>query len=191
MGLHQGFILDSLGRGSLQHPQILSWIRHFYTYSFCDASEWLTTKYLLFQPLWHLPYKQILPQPEFLKLVLAIFYFYTKWQPCENYEKCFLFHPKRSFHSWDIQIFVFMSSPLFLPVGRYFRGWSKINPKINDVINCIKKNLIRHFVWYLEKEKRYGIETLPIVRVWNRKHFYGKIMHKMWTKNRPLFNFSK
>ena len=39
-------------------------------------------------------------------------------------------------------------------------------------------NLITHFVWYLEKEKRYDIETLSIDRVLNKENFYGKIMQK-------------
>ena len=48
--------------------------------------------------------------------------------------------------------------------------------KVYDVINCLNKNLITHFVWYLEKEKRYEIETLSIYRVLNKEYFYGKIM---------------
>ena len=42
------------------------------------------------------------------------------------------------------------------------RGWSKINLKVHDAINCLSKNSITHFVWYLEKERRYYIETLSI-----------------------------
>ena len=56
-------------------------------------------------------------------------------------------------------IFVF---PLFFPVSHCYRGWSKKNLKIYDVINCLNKNLITYFVWYLEKEKRCDIETLSI-----------------------------
>ena len=37
-------------------------------------------------------------------------------------EKCFLFQLKSSFHSLDIQFVIFLSSPLFLPVGHCFRG---------------------------------------------------------------------
>ena len=48
--------------------------------------------------------------------------FLTKRQPFNNYEKCFLFHLRSSFHSEDIQILVFPSSPLFLPVNHCFRG---------------------------------------------------------------------
>ena len=33
-----------------------------------------------------------------------MFYFFTNWYPFKNYEKCFLFHLKSSFHSWDIWI---------------------------------------------------------------------------------------
>ena len=61
-----------------------------------------------------------------LKLVSAIFYFFTKWQPFKNCEKWVLFHLKSSFRSRDIQIFVFSSSHLFLPAGHCFKGWSKI-----------------------------------------------------------------
>ena len=50
-------------------------------------------------------------------------------------------------------------------------------------MNCLDKNLKKHFVWYLEKEKGYDIETLSIDRVLNKDHFYGKIMQKMYTKS--------
>ena len=75
-----------------------------------------------------------------------------------------LFHLKSSFCSWDIQIFVFQSSPPFFPVGHCFRGWSKINLKVY-VIHFLNKNLITHFVWYLEKGKRNDSETLSIDRI--------------------------
>ena len=45
------------------------------------------------------------------------------------------------------------------------------------------KGLITNFVWYLEKEKRYDIETLSIDRVLNKEHFYGKIIQKMCVKS--------
>ena len=97
--------------------------------------------------------------------------------------KMFLFHLKSSFSSQDIQIFVFRSSPLILPVSHCFRDWSKVNLKVYDIINSRNKKLITHFVWYLWKEKRYDIETLFIDRVLNEEHFYGEIMHKMCTKS--------
>ena len=45
-------------------------------------------------------------------IFLSFFYFFTKKKPFKNYEKCFLFHLKSSFHSRDIQIFVIFSLPL-------------------------------------------------------------------------------
>ena len=81
--------------------------------------------------------------------------------------KCFLFHLKSSLRSQDIQIFAFRSFPLLVPVSHCLRGWSKKNLKVYDVMNCLNKNLITPFVWYLEKE-----------------HFYGKIILKMCTKKR-------
>ena len=99
--------------------------------------------------------------------------FLTKWQPLKNYEKYVLFHLKSSFCSWDIQIFVYSSSPLFFPVKHCFRSWFKKNLKVCDVINCWNNNLIKH-VWYLEKEIRCDIETLSIDRELNKEHFYGK-----------------
>ena len=100
----------------------------------------------------------------FCPLIFRKFLFFTKWQPFKNYEGCFSFHLKSSFHYWDIQIFVFSPSPLFLPVDHCLRAWSKINLEVYDAINCLNRNLITHFAWYLEKERRYDIETLAIVQ---------------------------
>ena len=133
------------------------------------------------------------------------FLFFTKWQPFKSYEKCFLFHLKSSFRSRDNQIVVFLSSPLFLPGSHCFRGWSKKNLEIYDVIKYLNKNLITHFVWYLEKEIRCDIESLSINRVLYKESlsidtvlykeslsidtvlykelFYEKIMHKMCIEN--------
>ena len=77
-------------------------------------------------------------------------------------EKCFLFHQKSFFLSRDVQIFIFLSFPPFLPVDHCFRGWSKVNLKVNYVINCLNLNSITHFVWYLGKERRYDIGTLSM-----------------------------
>ena len=62
--------------------------------------------------------------------------------------KMFLFHLNSSFRSQDIQIFVSSSSLLFPIVSHCFRGWSRINlNKVYDIINCVNKNLLTHFVW--------------------------------------------
>ena len=39
--------------------------------------------------------------------------------------KMFFILSKKPFPSRDIQAFVFLSSPLFLPVGHFFSGWSQ------------------------------------------------------------------
>ena len=118
-----------------------------------------------------------------IRYFLTSFSFSLNDSPSKNYERCFLVNLKSSFCSRIIQIFVFPSSPLFLPVSHCFIAWSKINLKMYDVINCLNKNFITHFVWYLGKEKRYDIETLSIDRVLNEEQFYEKIMQKMCTKS--------
>ena len=79
-----------------------------------------------------------------LKLASAIFYqLFISHQMIafQKLWKIFLFHLKRSFRSRNIYIFVFPSSPLFPhAVSHYFRGLSKINLKVYDVINCLNKN---------------------------------------------------
>ena len=72
-------------------------------------------------------------------------------------------------------MFAFLSSPLSLSDSHGFRGCSKTNLKVYGIINCLNKNLIIHFVWYLEKEKKYDIEILSIDRVLSKEHFYQKI----------------
>ena len=122
----------------------------------------------------------------YLKVVSAIFYqifFSLNDSPSKNVKNLFLFHLKSSFRSRNIQIFVFLSSPLFLPVSHCFRDWSNINLKVYDIINCLKKILIINFVLYLQKEKRYDIETLSIDIVLNKEHFCGTIIQKLCTKS--------
>ena len=80
------------------------------------------------------------------------FFFFTKWQCLNNYEKCFLFHLKSSFHCQDIQILVFPSSSLFFPVKHWLRGWWKKNLKVYGVSNCLNKNLILFNILRRKKE---------------------------------------
>ena len=117
------------------------------------------------------------------------FYFSPNDSPSKTIKKCFLFHLKDSFRSRDIHFFLYLSSPLFLPASHSFRGGSKISLKVYDVINCLNKNLRTHFVRYLEKEKRYDIETFFIDRVLNKEHFYRKIMQKICTKGQSQTHF--
>ena len=115
----------------------------------------------------------------FVRYFLRKFWFSPNDSLSKKYEWCFLFHLKISFRSRDVQIFVFPFFPLFLSVSHCLRARSKVNIKLYDVINRLNKNLITHFVWYLEKEKRYDIETLAIDAVLNKEHFYEKIMQNI------------
>ena len=109
-----------------------------------------------------------------VRYFLSNFYFWPNDSPSKTMKNVFffLFHLKISFRSRDIQVFVFPSSPLFPPASHCFRGWSKINLKVYDAINCLNKNLITHFIWCREKEKSYEIETFSIDRVLNKEHFF-------------------
>ena len=121
-----------------------------------------------------------------LKLASAIFYqnfIFHQMIALQKLWKMFVFfHPKISFCSRDIQIFIYWSSPLFFPVSHCFRGCLMKNLKVYDVINCLN-NLITDYVWCLEKEIRGDTETLSTDWVLNTEHFYGKIMQKMCNKS--------
>ena len=82
--------------------------------------------------------------------------------------------------------------PSFFPVSHWLRGLSNINLKVYDVRNCLNKNSITYFVCFLEKQKKYGIDTLSVDRILSKEYFYGKIMQKYFPKGspRPPFNFS-
>ena len=125
---------------------------------------------------------------------LSNFYFSPRDSPLKtvkNHEN--VFSSKKLFSFSNYSDFLFQSSPFFLPVRHCFRGCLKINLKVYGIINCLNTNLIAHFVWYLEKEKRYDIKTLTIDRVLNRKHFLEKSCRKCAPKasTRFLFNFGK
>ena len=92
--------------------------------------------------------------------------------------KMFFLLCKKLFSLQDTQIFVF-----FLPASYFWKASSKTNLKGYDAFNCLKKNLITHFVWCLEKKKMYDIETSAIDTVLSKEHFYGKIIQKICTKS--------
>ena len=109
------------------------------------------------------------------------FYFSPIDTPPKTMKNVFYFIKKA------LSVLAFLSFPLFFPVSHCLRGWSKKSLKINDVINCLNKNLTTHFVWCLEKEIRCDIETLSIDRDWNKERFYRKIMQKMCFKRYTPF----
>ena len=116
------------------------------------------------------------------KLITQIFVFHQMKDFQKLWEMFFISSKKfltfSRFSNFCILIF-----PSFFPVSHCFRGWFKKNLKVYDVISCLNKNLITHFVWYLEKETRCDIETLLTDGVLNTEHFYGKIMQKICAKS--------
>ena len=98
------------------------------------------------------------------------FLFFTKWQPFKNYEKRFLFNLKSSFR-FEIFKFLYFRLSLFFSLSAIAL---ELDPrwilKVYDAINCLHKNLITHFVWYLGKEEIYDTETLSIDRILNEEH---------------------
>ena len=150
-------------------------IRHHYL---CFKKVAIIDRWSLYWKLWFLTgcsFSEIEPSRRIhlmilikvLKLGSAVFYeIFISHQmiALQKLWKILLFHLKSSFRSRDIHIFVFPSSPFFLPVSHCFRGWWKRNLKVFDVISCLNKNLIKHFVWYLKKGKRYDID-------WNFVHW--------------------
>ena len=120
-----------------------------------------------------------------LKLICAIFYWifiFHQMIPFKNYKKCFLSHLKNSFVSWDIQIlYLFFLS--FFPCQQLFGRL--VQEQVYDVINCLNKNLITLYAWYLEKKRRCDIETLSIDKVLSAENFHGKTMQKLCTKSYP------
>ena len=156
---------------------------HFKSKKTVSKTKWFVRKFYI-----AISVKRILARTIFLgsyvwylKLVPAIFYqvfiFSSNDSPSETMKCAFYFTWK------DIPSVVLLSFPLFLPVSHCFRGWLKINRKVHDVINCLNKSLITHFVWYLEKEQRYDIETLSIDGVSDKERFYRKIMQKIGCKS--------
>ena len=116
----------------------------------------------------------------YLKIMSAIFIkslFFHQMIALQKLWKMLFISTKKlfSFSRYSICLF-FCPCLFFLPIGHCLKGWSKINLKVHDVINFLNKNSITHFVWYLEKQKRYDIETLSIDGVSDKEHFYRKIM---------------
>ena len=90
---------------------------------------------------------------------------------------------------WEM---IFIPSKKFISFLRYLNfcisvlpSFSLCRPLLYEVINCLNKNSLTHFVSYLEKEKRYGIEIL------SRNILMEKSCRKYTPKASPwpLFSF--
>ena len=126
----------------------------------------------------------LLKKTSYLKLVSAIFYQIIFYQmiALKKLWKIFFISFKKLFSFSRYSNFRIFFFPSFFPRQSLHRCWFKRNLKVYDVINCLNKNSITHFVWYLGKEIKCDIETLSIDRVINTEHFLGKIMQKNYLK---------
>ena len=91
----------------------------------------------------------------FLKLVSAIFIKFLLFHQMIALQKLWkmvFISSKKLFSISRYSLFVFLSAP-FSTCRPLLRGWSKINLKVHNIINCLTKNSITYFVWYLGKEK--------------------------------------
>ena len=81
----------------------------------------------------------------------------------------------------------FCPSLFFLP--SCFRRWSKTNPKVYDVINCLNKNSITNFVWYI----LFGMTLSMTLEHQAKNIFIKKSCWKCAAKAspRPLYNPGK
>ena len=102
----------------------------------------------------------------YLKLVSAIFYqifIFHQMIALQKLWKMFFISSKKLFLFSRYSNFYIFIFPYFSPVSHCFRGWSKKNLKVYDVINCLNKNLITHFIWYLEKEKSVTLKLCSLI----------------------------
>ena len=78
------------------------------------------------------------------------FYFSSNDSPSKIMKN--VFSSKKLFSSLRYLNFCIFVFPSFFQVSHCFRGWSKKNLKTDDVIDCLNKNLITHFVDNLRKK---------------------------------------
>ena len=117
----------------------------------------------------------------------------------KNYEKHVLFHLKSSFRSRDIQIFLFSSFFLFLPVSHFFTGWSKKNRKVYDAYGCsfvAKLSWKKHFFFWKNVCVFYKIYIICRKNnyIWKKKvlyWFFFCLLKKLFFYPEYIYSFCK
>ena len=142
-----------------------------------DLSENLTLQDLL-KEFWPRQFFQAW----YLKHASAILIkFFRRMIALQKLKKMLFISSKELFSLSRYSFFCISVLPSFSTCRPLLRGWSKINLKLHEVINCLSKISRTHFVWYLEKEKTYDIETLSIDGVSDEEQ--RKIMQKIGSKS--------
>ena len=93
-----------------------------------------------------------------LKLVSAIFqevFIFHQMVALQKLWKMFFTSSKKLFSFSRYSNFCISTFPSSSPCQPLLESLIQHNLKVYDVINCLNKNLITHFVWYLEEKKRY------------------------------------
>ena len=165
--------------------QELFWA-HFLGHPYCSNGTKIHLDVAL--DIYNLPvYLLLEPWQSNLKLASTIFIkflFFHQLIALQKLWKMLFISSKKLFLFLKYSNFCISVLPSFSAVTHCFRGRSKINLKVYDVINCLNKNSVTHFVWYLQKKKRYDSGTLYIDGVSDKEHLYRKIMQKMCSKSR-------
>ena len=126
----------------------------------------------------------------FVRYFYQIFIFSPIDSPAKTMKNTSYFIKKALFVLEIIKFLYFHPSLFFF---HCFRRWSKINLKVYDTINCLNKNSITHFVWYLEKEKGVTLKLCPQMEYQIKNIFMEKSCRKYAAKAspRPVYNFGK
>ena len=137
-----------------------------------SVRKWLVTKFCIARSV-----KRILARTIFLVSATFIkFLFFPRIIALQKLWKMVFISSKELFSFSRYSFFCISVLSFFSTCWPLLRGWSKVNFKVHDVINCLSKSSRTHSVWYLEKEERYDIETLSIDGVSDKEQFYRKIM---------------
>ena len=106
------------------------------------------------------------------KYLPTIFSYLTNRNFFKKFEKCYLFHLKSHLCSRGIQLFVFLSSPLYSLVGWCSTRWLKMNCKVFDVMMSPSRNLNTCWIIKLDIFLRSYIEIWPFDWIINRDHTF-------------------
>ena len=121
------------------------------------------------------------------------------FKACVRYfHQIFIFSPNDILQKLWKNAFYFIQNALFvLEIFKFFCFWPSLffyllaialEDDWRQILKFMTSSVVwirtlTHFVWYLEKEKRYEIETLSIDGVSDKEHFYRKVMQKMYSKS--------
>ena len=72
-------------------------------------------------------------------------FFFHQMRALMFFWKMFFVSSKKLFLFLKYWFFLHFCGSPFFPVSHRSRGWSKINPKVYSIVNCLNNNSIKHF----------------------------------------------